>query len=192
MKKYVLSIFMILFCLIGFAQTSWVSDPNHSRLGFTIEHLGINEITGSFDEFKASITSDDPNDLTNAEISLEASVGSINTGITPRDEHLRSADFFDVEKFPAMTFQSSSVERLSENRYKVLGTLSLHGVTKEVEVNMVYNGMIEDPQDSSKKTMGIQIIGEIKRSDFAIGEKFKEPMIGDVVHIKADGEFKNK
>lgn len=191
MKKSILTLVMAFLCAQLFAQTSWTSDPNHSRLGFTISHMGINEITGTFDEFTATIIGDE-NNLSEARIKLKATVGSVNTRVEARDKHLRSADFFDVENYPIMTFESSSVREISENNYEVKGKLSLHGLSKEVVVQMKYRGMLEDPKDPNNKTIGIQITGSISRADFRIGEKFQAPMLGDTVSVKADGEFKRK
>lgn len=191
MRKSILLTFMTLLYIGVFGQTTWTSDPNHSRVGFTIEHLGINEITGSFDDFTARIISDGI-DLRNAQITLEISVGSVNTGIAPRDKHLRSADFFAVESYPSMKFESTAITKTGTDKYDVKGRLSLHGITKDISVSMKFRGVIEDPKNPDSKTMGVQITGSLKRSDFQIGPDFPAPMIGDVVYIKADGEFKNK
>ena len=192
MKKCILLITAVLFCTQIFAQTTWTNDPNHSRLGFTIEHMGISEITGAFDEFSAKIILGDGQTLSHAKIQLDVTVGSINTNVEPRDKHLRSADFFEVESYPTMRFESSSVRETAKDTYEVKGQLDLHGVTKEVVVEMKLGGIIEDPQNPDVKTMGIQIVGTINRSDFGIGAKFPEAMLGDAVYIKADGEFKNQ
>jgi len=106
-----------------------------------------------------------------------------------RDKHLRSADFFDVEKFPTMTYKSTGIKKVAENKYTLTGNLTLHGVTKPVTMDLWYRGTIVNPQ-SKTPTAGFQLTGTIKRSDFGIGEKFAPPMLSDEVKIKADGEFK--
>jgi polyisoprenoid-binding protein YceI len=116
-------------------------------------------------------------------------VNSIDTEVEMRDNHLRSADFFDVATYPKMNFKSTSIKPTGEkNRYKLLGDLTLHGVTKPVTLDLWYRGTLENPM-SKKLTSGFQATGTIKRSDFGIGEKFPAPMISDEVKIKADGEF---
>lgn len=190
MKKLIFLFLLTTITSVLSAQTVWKVDPNHARIGFTVNHMGINDIVGTFNQFDVSIQSDAP-DLDQASIIMEIDMNSIDTRIAPRDKHLRSADFFDVEKYPKMTFTSKSIRALGENKYEVQGDLKLHGIVKPVTVTMTYRGVIEDPKNAAAKTMGIQIVGTIKRSDFGIGPKFQPPMIGDVVEIKADGEFKN-
>lgn len=190
MKKLFLSFAFVAVALFTTAQTSWNADPNHSRLAFTITHTGINDITGTFDQFNAVIVSDRP-DFSDAKITLSTDVTSVNTRVEKRDNHLRSADFFEVEKYPKMTFESSSIKKIAGNMYALKGNLTLHGITKPITVTMIYRGTNTKPDDKTVQTAGIQIIGTLKRSDFGIGGSFPAPMLSDEVQIKADGEFKN-
>ena len=105
-----------------------------------------------------------------------------------RNNHLKSADFFDAQKYPSMHFKSTSLEKYDKNKYKLTGDLTLHGITKPVTMDLEYRGTVENPM-SKKPTAGFQLTGVIKRSDFAIGNGFPPPMISDEVRIKADGEF---
>ena len=105
-----------------------------------------------------------------------------------RDNHLRSADFFDVEKYPKMTFKSISIKKIGKDKYKLIGTLTLHGITKPAIITMWYRGTIVNEQ-SKAITAGFQFSGILKRSDFNIGQKFPSEMISDEVKIKADCEF---
>ena len=106
-----------------------------------------------------------------------------------RDDHLRSADFFEVEKYPRMTFKSASVKKTAQNKYRITGdATTLYGITKPVTMELWYRGTIENPQ-SKAVTAGFQLTGVLKRSDFNIGPKFPAPMISDEVQIRADGEF---
>jgi len=189
MKKLFLSLTFLVITSLVLAQTTWNADPNHSRLAFTITHSGISDITGSFDEFKAVIVSNQP-DFSDAKISLTTEVASINTHVGKRDDHLRSADFFEVEKYPKMTFESRSIKKIAENRYEVNGELTLHGITKPLTVTMVYRGTNTKPDDKTAQTAGIQITGTLKRLDFGIGKTFPELALSNEVEIKADGEFK--
>ena len=188
MKKISVLFSFLVLSLTIFAQTTWKSDPYHSKLGFTVTHLGIADVPGHFDKFDVTIKSEKA-DFSDAQVEMTAQVSSINTRIEPRDNHLKSADFFDAEKYPVMTFKSTSIKKLSKNRYQLTGNLTLHGVTKSVTVIMVHRGTTANPNANGAPVAGIQITGVIKRSDFAVGNGFPPPMISDDVRIKADGEF---
>lgn len=188
MKKISVLFSFLVLSLTIFAQTTWKSDPYHSKLGFTVTHLGIADVPGHFDKFDVTIKSEKA-DFSDAQVEMTAQVSSINTRIEPRDNHLKSADFFDAEKYPVMTFKSTSIKKLSKNRYQLTGNLTLHGVTKPVTVIMVHRGTTANPNANGAPVAGIQITGVIKRSDFAVGNGFPPPMISDDVRIKADGEF---
>jgi polyisoprenoid-binding protein YceI len=193
MKKHVILLFFsaLLFSMSSIAQTTWVEDPMHSKLSFTVTHLGIADVPGYFDNYDVTIVSSKP-DFSDAVVELTAETKSINTQVEPRDKHLRSADFFDVEKYPAMTFKSTSIKKLKDSNYELKGNLTLHGVTKEIKVNMKHRGTTANPNAKGAPVAGIQITGTIKRSDFGVGGGFPAPMISDEVVIKADGEFGHK
>lgn len=188
MKK--LFIFIAAFItLTAFTSLNniWKNDPPHSQLGFTVKHLGIADVSGVFNDFDVTVNSSKP-DFSDAVFELNAKVGSIDTRVEARNNHLKSADFFDAEKYPAMHFKSTSIKNAGKNKYKLTGDLTLHGVTKTVAMNLEYRGTIENPM-SKKPTAGFQVTGVIKRSDFNLGNGFPPPMISDEVRIKADGEF---
>ena len=190
MKKFAI-LFSAVLALSAFATVStWSNDKAHSSLGFTITHLGISDISGTFKNFEVSVNSA-KDDFSDAVFELSADVASINTAIEMRDNHLKSADFFDVEKFPKLTFKSTSLTPAGKDRYKLTGNLTLHGVTKPVTMDLWYRGTVTNPM-SKAATSGFQVSGVIKRSDFGIGEKFPAPMLSDEVRIKADGEFTKK
>lgn len=186
-KKITLTLVSVVLSLSVFAQTSWKSDPNHSKLTFSTIHLGISDVAGLFNSFDATITANEQN-FSDAVFGLTVDVKSIDTEIEMRDNHLRSEDFFHVEKFPTMSYKSTSIKKVGKDRYKLTGDLTLHGVTKEVVMDLWYRGTIENPQ-SKDITSGFQLTGTLKRSDFNIGPKFPSSMISDEVSIKADGEF---
>ncbi|ACB75565.1 YceI family protein [Opitutus terrae] len=169
----------------AFAQDVWKADPPHSRVGFTITHLGISEITGAFNQFEVSIHAAKP-DFSDAVFDLTIDVASINTAVEKRDNHLRSPDFFDVAQHPKMTFRSTSIKPAGKDRYTLSGELTLHGQTKPVTMNLWYRGTTVSQKNT---TAGFQLTGTLQRSDFGIGPKFAPPMLGDEVAIKADGEF---
>lgn len=168
-------------------QNAWKSDKFHSELGFSIVHLGISEVSGTFNDFEVIINAE-KEDFSDAVVELKAHVASINTRVTPRDEHLRSADFFDVEKYPSLHFKSTGIKKTGENRYVLTGNLTIKDITKPVSMDMIYNGSVVNP-NSHAKTAGFQVSGSIKRSDFGVGAGFPEPMLSDEVKIVANGEF---
>jgi len=186
-RKIALMFFGIILSVSVFAQTTWEADPYHSKLTFSTTHLGIADIAGLFQTFEASIVSD-KEDFSDAVFELSVDVNSINTEVEMRDNHLRSEDFFHVEKYPAMTYKSTKIRKAGKDKYKLTGDLTLHGVTKEVTMDLWYRGTIENPQ-SGAVTSGFQLTGTLNRSDFNIGPDFPSAMISDKVQIKADGEF---
>lgn len=186
MKKITFLVLILAASISTFAQT-WKSDKAHSQLKFDITHMGLSTVSGSFGDFEATVTASKP-DFSDAKFELTAQTTSINTGIGQRDDHLRSADFFDVAANPAITFKSTSLTKVSDGKYKVTGDLTLHGVTKPVTLDLWYRGTAENPM-SKKPTAGFRVTGSIKRTDFGIGTKFPAAMLGEEVAIFADGEF---
>ncbi|MCO5240783.1 MAG: YceI family protein [Chitinophagaceae bacterium] len=187
MKK-LFSILVVTFLSTAlFAQTTWKADPMHSKLTFSVTHLGISDVAGLFKTFEATAVASRP-DFSDAVFTLSVEVASVNTEVQMRDDHLRSADFFEVEKYSHMTFKSTSIKKHGQNKYQLTGNLTLHGITKPVTMELWYRGTIENPQ-SKALTSGFQLTGVLKRSDFNIGPKFPAPMLSDEVQIKADGEF---
>ena len=189
MKKITAIIATLFFSTFILAQTTWKADPMHSKLTFSTVHHGISDIAGLFKTFEITTTAKKA-DFSDATFELSTDVASINTEVEMRDNHLRSAEFFDVEKYPKMTFKSTSIKKIGKekDKYKLMGNLTLHGITKPVTINMWYRGTITSPQ-SKAITAGFQFSGILKRSDFNIGSKFPPPMISDEVKIKADCEF---
>jgi polyisoprenoid-binding protein YceI len=178
----------VMFSAFTLIETAiWTNDKPHSQLFFTVTHLGFNDVSGTFDDFTVTVKSSKP-DFSDAEFDLTAKVSSINTRVEARNNHLKSADFFDVEKFPELTFKSTGLKPAGKNKYLLSGNLTIHGVTKPVTVDLLYRGQTTNPM-SSKLTSSFQITGTIKRSDFGIGGKFPEAIISDEVRIKTNGEF---
>ena len=168
-------------------SATWKNDPAHSQLTFTVTHLGISDVSGTFNDFTVTAEAAKP-DFSDAVFTLSAKTASINTRVEMRDNHLKSADFFDAEKYPTLDFKSTGLKSAGKNKFKLTGDLTLHGVTKPVTLDLEYRGTTENPM-SKKATAGFQLTGTIKRSDFSIGTKFPDQMVSDVVRIKADGEF---
>lgn len=187
MKKLTIILSAVLVLTAFTTVNSWKNDKPHSQLSFAVTHLGVSDVSGTFNDFDVTINSSKP-DFSDAKFEFTAKVGSIDTRVEARDNHLKSADFFDAEKHPQMTFKSTSLTQNGEDKYKLTGDLTMHGITKPVTMDLLYRGTVENPM-SKKQTAGFQLTGVVKRSDFGIGEKFAAPFISDEVRIKADGEF---
>jgi len=187
MKKVTLfAAAFLIFATAGFSQT-WNWDKAHSQLNFGINHMGINEIDGSFLGVDAKFTSS-KEDFSDAAIELNADINTINTGNEQRNNHLKSPDFFDAAKYGTLSFKSTSFKHLSGKNYQLTGDLTLHGVTKPVVLNAVLNGTAVNPM--SKKTVaGFKITGTIKRSDFGVATGMPAGMLSDEVALNANAEF---
>lgn len=182
-----LAALLVLTAFNSAKSQDWTNDPPHSQLFFTVTHLGFNDVSGTFDDFKVDVSSSKA-DFSDAVFTLNAKVASINTRVEMRNNHLKSADFFDAEKYPELTFKSTGITPAGENKYKLTGDLTLHGITKPVTVDLVYRGQTTNPM-SQKLTTAFQISGTLNRSDFEIGGKFPEAIVSDLVRISASGEF---
>lgn len=190
MKKVTLLFALVATTLFAFKSiepTTWLVDKAHSKLGFEITHLMVSDVEGSFKNFDAKITAPKA-DFTDAVIELTADVASVNTDNEKRDAHLTSADFFDAAKYPTLTFKSTSVKKAGENKYKVAGNLTFHGVTKPVTLDATLRGPVTNPQ-SKKSIAGFKVSGTIKRADFNFGTKYPGAMLSDEVVLSANTEF---
>lgn len=166
---------------------NWKLDRTHSRLGFTITHMMVSDVDGMFKEFDAAIQSTKP-DFSDAIITMAAKTSSIFTDNEQRDQHLRAPDYFDAEKYPTLTFRSNSIKKNGNNKYKLTGDLTMHGITKPVTMELVFKGQAEHPM-TKKQIAGFRLTGTIKRSDFKIAEGTSTAALGDEVQIIANGEF---
>lgn len=146
------------------ATTKWALDPTHSGLQFKVKHLMITTVTGSIKSFTAELTSEG-DEFTNADISFSGEINSIDTGNGDRDGHLKSGDFFDAEKYPAITFKSTSVEK-DGGDYVIKGDLTIKDVTKAVKLNAEFGGIATDPWGNTKA--GFTLSGKINRTEFGL------------------------
>jgi polyisoprenoid-binding protein YceI len=190
MKKLNILFVLVAFASTAMAQTTWSLDKAHSKLGFGVSHLVVSEVDGVFTSFDLKITSA-KDDFQDAVVELTADAASVNTSQEDRDKHLKNADFFDVEKYPTITFKSKSFKKTSGKNYKIVGDLTLHGVTKEVTLDAIFNGTAVHPYN--KKTLAaFKVTGTFKRSDFAFGAGTPAAVVGDEVTLDAKIEaFKN-
>jgi len=187
MKKIIALLTVATLSTAAFAQTTWKSDKAHSHLQFTITHLAVSDVDGTFKDFDVTIAAAKP-DFSDAKVVLVAKTASVNTENDQRDTHLKSGDFFDVANHPTLNFESTGLTATSANHYKLAGKLTLNGVTKPVTLELVYRGTIVNPM-SKAEDAGFKVTGTIKRSDFNFGSKFGSPMLSDEVTINASGEF---
>lgn len=191
--KKSMNIFTILAVLFFsgttvFAQSTWKIDPAHAKVSFSTVHNTIADVSGLFNSFESTITTS-KDDFSDASATLKISTESIDTEVEMRDDHLRSADFFEVEKYPEMTFKSTSIEKTDKkNHYLLKGNLTIRNVTKPITLNMWYRGTITD-SNSGKQIAGFQISGTLNRLDYGVGPKFPEALISNKVMIKADAEY---
>ncbi|MDT9754923.1 YceI family protein [Heyndrickxia coagulans] len=148
------------------AKTKWVVDYAHSAIDFTVKHMMISKVKGSFQNFEAELEAD-PQDLTDANISFIVDASSISTKNDDRDNHLRSADFLDVEQYPKITFVSKSVTKTGNNEYNVTGDLTIRGVTKEETFKATFEGISKNPM-SGAETAAFSAEGTVKRSNYGL------------------------
>ena len=156
MKK----IFIIITAFIALTAFTtgggtWTNDDPHSQLTFTVTHLGIADVSGTFNDFDVKVQSTKP-DFSDAKFELTAKTPSIDTRVDARNTHLKSPDFFDVEKYPTLHFISTGLTAAGENKYKLAGDLTMHGVTRSVTMDLIYRGTVENPMNK-KQTAGFQV-----------------------------------
>ena len=187
MKKYIILAAVMLSVFTAKAQTTWTNDPQHSRLGFVVKHLMISEVDGRFSDFKATVITTKP-DYSDAKITLTAKVASINTDVDARDNHLKTADFFDAEKYPTLIFKSTKIVKVGPKKGLMYGNLTFHGITKPIKLDVTFFGKVINPMNKNV-TAGFQVKGVLKRSDYNLGPKFPEALISNDIKIIANVEF---
>lgn len=186
MKKIIMLVSALVFTTIAFAQNTYKLDKNHARLSFSVKHMGISFVEGNFKTFDATVVSS-KGDYSDAKIELTADIKSINTEVEMRDNDLRSANWFDADKYPTLTFKSTEFKKVSKTKYKLIGNMTMHGVTKPISFDVVYNGTIQNPF-SKKYTSGFTITGKLNRSDFGIGNE-TIPTVGNEIALTSNVEF---
>lgn len=143
----------------------WKIDPTHSEIKFKVKHLVVSTVTGQFKNFDATVESE-KTDFSDAKITFWADVNSIDTRNEQRDAHLKSADFFDATNYPKIEFTSKAIVKKSESDYEVTGDLTIRGITKEVKLNVTYNGTVKGFGGS--EVAGFEISGKLNRFDFGL------------------------
>ncbi|MCB0801261.1 MAG: YceI family protein [Bacteroidales bacterium] len=145
--------------------TKWIIDPAHSEIQFKVKHMMITTVTGSFREFSSEVETEGE-DFSTARIRFEAATASIFTNAEQRDAHLRSADFFDADNFPVMSFVSSKLEKTDDDNWQLTGDLTIKDVTKPVKLDVEFGGVGKDPWGNTKA--GFSLSGKINRKDWGL------------------------
>lgn len=146
-------------------NSNWQVDATHSSIGFSVRHMVISKVHGRFTKWTATLALDE-SDLTRSSVQVSIDAASIDTGVADRDNHLRSPDFFDVAKFPTVTFQSKKVEVVAPGELKVTGDLTLHGVTKPVALAVEHGGKGKDPWGNTRT--GFTARASLNRKEFGL------------------------
>jgi polyisoprenoid-binding protein YceI len=146
-------------------MNTWKIDPIHSEIKFKVRHLIVSTVTGQFKKFDAVIEVPE-DDFGMAKVSFEAEVNSIDTNNADRDTHLKSEDFFDAAKHPKMTFLSKSISKISDEKYKLTGDMTIRGTTKETTLDVVYNGKAKG--FDGIEVAGFEITGKLSRLEFGL------------------------
>ena len=171
------------------AKEKWLVDAAHSSIDFAVKHMMIATVKGAFHEFDATVEADLA-DLTTANIAFSVNVASVDTRNSDRDNHLRSADFFDVENYPQMTFQSTSIKKTGDGDYEVTGDLTIRGTTHPATFEAAFEGQGKDPWGNEK--VGFSANGRINRSDYGLtwnaALETGGVLVGDQVKISLDIE----
>lgn len=141
----------------------WTIDPTHSEIGFKVKHMMFTNVKGFFNDYTADITFND--DLKEADLQFEAKINSIFTNNADRDNHLKSADFFDADQFPSLKFKSTQISGSGED-YEIKGDLTIKGITRPVTLKGEFSGLMSDPWGNTK--VGLNLAGKINRKDFGL------------------------
>jgi polyisoprenoid-binding protein YceI len=186
-KLFVPSLLAVLLTAMPFfgAVTKYDTDTNHSNVGFSIPIMGgLSHVRGKFTDFKVEIVYDDK-DITKSSVNAVIKTASIDTGVERRDAHLRTADFFDAEKNPEITFKSSRVEKKGKN-FTAYGTFTMHGVSKEIALPFTINGVTKDAKDPNKTTLGLTARTTISKKEYGLNWARPDNLnfLGDMVEIE--------
>jgi polyisoprenoid-binding protein YceI len=191
--SFLIALFVVVAANSAFAQSTWTIDGSHSDVSFNVSHLVVSEATGKFKKFDGALKAKS-DDFSDAEITFTIDAASINTEDEKRDGHLKGADFFDVAKYPTITFKSKSFKKVDANKYKLVGDLTMHGVTKSVELDAVFKGTAKSPWG---QTVGaFKLSGAVNRIDFGLTwNKTLDNgglLVGETVNITANIEVVKK
>lgn len=172
------------------ATTTWQLDPAHSEVAFRVRHLVIATASGKFKTFASTVTTND-DDFSTASIEFTVDTASIDTGVSDRDGHLRSDDFFASEKYPTMQFKSTGIQSTGDNEYELQGDLTIRDVTQPITLQVEFGGIMKDPWGNIKA--GFEVNGKVKRKEFGLSwDAVTEAggvVLGDEVKIHINLEY---
>jgi polyisoprenoid-binding protein YceI len=149
---------------------TWTIDPAHSKVGFAVKHMGIATVRGEFTEFEGTL--EIAEDLSSAKAYGTVKAQSVDTNEPQRDDHLRSPDFFDAAQFPELRFESTSIEALDDEEFRITGKLTIHGVTNDIVLHADLQGTDTDPWGNER--VGLEVTGQLARGDY--GMKFNQAL----------------
>jgi polyisoprenoid-binding protein YceI len=191
MKKLNLLIGFLIAGSAAFAQTTWVVDNVHSKIGFIVTHMAVSEVEGKFNEYEAAVISKS-DDFNGAEVTFKSKTASIDTDNEKRDGHLKSPDFFDAEKFPEITFKGNLV-KVSAGKYKLKGDFTMKGVTKQVEFDVTGGQQVNTGRGIKS---GFKFTSTINRQDYGLTWANKVPtgelVVADEVVLNIKVELDKK
>lgn len=164
MKRLIAALPLLIAGIAHADAAEWKLDPSHTNVGFTVPHLVVSSVEGRFKEATAKIALDDA-DLTKSQVSVDINAASIDTGDAKRDDHLKSPDFFDVKKFPKLTFKSTKIAKAGAG-YKLTGDLTIRDVTKSVTLDATVSAPVKTPWGNQARAA--KVTGKIKRGDFGL------------------------
>ena len=188
MKRLILTLTLAgtLLSVHAYAQTStWAIDPAHSSVNFEIVHMGVSHVHGAFGNVKGTVTLNEK-DITKSSVAATIDTTTVSTGVAQRDTHLKTDAFFNIAKYPTMSFQSTSLTN-SGGKLRLIGDLTIDGVTKSVTLDL--DGPTPPQTMQGKTISGFSASGTIKRSDYGFGAKFPPPLISDDVKFTVDVEI---
>ena len=172
------------------STTKWAIDATHSEVHFKVKHLLVSNVTGLFKTFNATVETQG-DDISTAKVHFTADVNSISTNNEQRDGHLKTGDFFDAENHPQIIFDGDKMEKVEGDNYKLYGTLTMRGVSKQIVLNVEYGGTMQDPWGNTR--VGFSVSGKINRKDYGVSFSMVSEtgsiLLGEEVTLNASAEF---
>lgn len=189
LKNVVVSTLLFLSLVGAASAEKYTVDKSHSSVGFTVTHLQLSEVDGRFKDFSGEINWDTKNPAKSS-VNFTVQAKSVSTDNDKRDEHLRGSDFFDVDKYPTLTFKSTKIAPLGENRYSISGDLSVHGVTRQITTQATITGPVDAFKDG-ELSIAFKTTFKINRIDYKVGDGWKggsDSVVSHDVFITIKGE----
>ncbi len=163
-------------------MSKWIIDPDHSGAAFSVRHMMIANVRGQFCKVGGTVYVD-PLNITNSSIELSIDASSIFTGIQKRDDHLKSADFLEVDKYPTISFTSTRIQAVNGNKAQVSGDLTIHGITRQITASVEFSGPVDDPLGDGS-SMGFAVSAIINREDYGI--MWNQPMANNGIMVSRE------